>query len=64
MGEEVSTSGRQKVLLEATIPLDLAITRSRAAASSMAELSSRSGDAGKRSSKSLATHEAVRRCKR
>jgi hypothetical protein len=28
----------------------------------MAELSSRSGDAGKRSSKSLATHEAVRRC--
>jgi hypothetical protein len=29
MGEEAITSGRQKALREATIPLDLAITRSR-----------------------------------
>jgi hypothetical protein len=29
MGEEASTSGGQKALREATIPLDLAITRSR-----------------------------------
>jgi hypothetical protein len=30
MGEEASTSGRQKALREATIPLNPAITRSRA----------------------------------
>jgi hypothetical protein len=53
MGEEASTSGRQKALREATIPLNPAITRSRAAASSMAELSSRSGGAGKRPKQKL-----------
>jgi hypothetical protein len=54
MGEEAITSGRQKALREATILLDLAITRSRGSLLD-AGLKSRSGGAGTRPSKGLAS---------
>jgi len=63
MGEEAITSGGQKALREATILLDLAIIRSRSSNLLDGRTKESVRGAGKRPSKSLATHEAVRRCK-
>jgi hypothetical protein len=63
MGEEAITSGRQKALREAMILLDLAITRSGGQPSQCRTKEPVRG-AGKRPIKSLATHDAVWRCKR
>ena len=64
MDEEAITSGRQKALREATILLDLAIIRSRSSSLLDGRTKESVRGAGKRSSKSLATHEAAWRCKR
>ncbi|HEY6750543.1 MAG TPA: hypothetical protein VI027_04375 [Rubrobacteraceae bacterium] len=64
MGEEAIISGGQKALREATILLDLAIIRSRGSSLLDGRTKESVRGAGKRPSKNLATHEAVRRCKR